>query len=106
VNVATGNGASSASLRPADGTGMSHYVPIACLLILPFLVRYRRGNLLPVVILMASLIGITSCAGSGGGGGGTPASSNGNTPPGTYSIVVNAIANGVSHKTTLTLIVN
>jgi hypothetical protein len=105
LNIATGNGASSASLRPRGGTGMSQLLPIACLLVLPFLFRYR-GNLLPLVILIAGLIGMTSCAGAGGGGGGTPVSSKGNTPPGTYSIVVNATANGVSHKTTLTLIVD
>jgi hypothetical protein len=85
---------------------MSQLLPIACLLVLPFLVRYRRGNLLPVAILMAGLTTITSCTGAGGGGGGTPVSSKGNTPPGTYSILVNATANGVSHKTTLTLIVD
>jgi len=55
---------------------------------------------------MASLIGMSSCAGAGGGGGGTPASPNGSTPVGTYSIVVTATASGVSHKTTLTLIVD
>ena len=106
VNIATANGASSAGIHPRGGTGMSQLLPIACLLVLPFLVRYRRGNLLPVAILMAGLITITSCTGAGGGGGGTPVSSKGNTPPGTYSILVNATANGVSHKTTLTLIVD
>jgi hypothetical protein len=106
VNIATANGASSAGIHPRGGTAMSQLLPIACLLVLPFLVRYRRGNLLPVAILMAGLTTITSCTGAGGGGGGTPVSSKGNTPPGTYSILVNATANGVSHKTTLTLIVD
>jgi hypothetical protein len=106
VNIATGNSLSSAGIHPFSGTRVPHLLPIACLLVLPFLVRYRRTNLFPLAILMIGLIGITSCAGSGGGGGGTPVSPNGNTPPGTYSIVVNATANGVSHKATLTLIVD
>jgi len=56
---------------------------------------------------MAALLGITSCAGAGGGGGGTPPTQSGNaTPAGTYSVVVTATANGVSHKTTLTLTVD
>jgi len=55
---------------------------------------------------MTGLIGIAGCAGAGGGGGGTPASPGGSTPAGTYSIVVTATASGVSHKTSLTLIVD
>jgi hypothetical protein len=58
------------------------------------------------MILIAGLIGIVSCAGSGGGSGGAPLSTNQNTPAGTYSVVVTANANGVAHRTTLTLIVD
>jgi len=53
-----------------------------------------------------ALIGITSCAGAGGGGGGAPVSPNGNTPAGTYSVVISARASGVSHTATITLIVD
>jgi hypothetical protein len=59
-----------------------------------------------MIMLMAGLIGIASCAGAGGGGGGIPSSTNQNTAAGTYSVVVTANANGVSHNTTVSLIVD
>jgi hypothetical protein len=55
---------------------------------------------------LLSVIGVTSCAGAGGGGGGTPPSPGSKTPGGTYSVVVTATANGVSHKVTLTMTVD
>ena len=104
VNIATGAATSTAGLaRP--GGGRSYLLPLTCLAALPIAVRWRRRKWW-LGILMASLIGMSSCAGAGGGGGGTPASPNGSTPVGTYSIVVTATASGVSHKTTLTLIVD
>jgi hypothetical protein len=104
VNISTGLG-QSASARPASEKSAPYLVPLSCLLALPIAVAFRRRTGW-LVILMASLIGLTSCAGSGGGGGGSPAPSNQNTPVGTYSVVVTATANGLSHKTTLTLIVD
>jgi hypothetical protein len=57
--------------------------------------------------IFISSFGMLSCAGAGGGGGAAPPSSiNINTPPGTYSVVVTATANGLSHKITLTLTVD
>jgi hypothetical protein len=104
VNISTGL-AQSASSLPEWGKHGSYLLPLSCLIALPIAVgfRNRKGWL---VVLMASLIGLASCTGSGGGGGGTPAPSNQNTPAGTYSIVITATANGVSHKTALTLIVD
>jgi hypothetical protein len=104
VNVATGGSSSSASLA-GPGDARSYMLPLVCLVALPIAVGSRKRKWW-LTILMAGLIGITSCAGAGGGGGGTPSSPNGSTPAGTYSIVVTATASGVSHKTTLTLTVD
>lgn len=53
------------------------------------------------------MFGMSSCSGSGGGTGGTPPhGDNGNTPPGTYSIQVAIVSNGVAHTVTLSLTVD
>jgi len=61
-----------------------------------------------LALLMLSSFGLASCAGAGGGGSGAPPSNsaNGTTPPGTYSVVVTATANELSHKITLHLTVD
>ena len=104
VNIATGGNPASASLS-GRGEARPYMLPLVCLAALPIAFESKRRRWW-LTILMTGLIGITSCAGAGGGGGGTPASPNGSTPAGTYSIVVTATASGVSHKTTLTLIVD
>ena len=104
LNVSTGSSHSTASLS-AWRRSRSDLLPLSCLIALPIGFAFRRrGRWL--IILMTGLIGIVSCAGAGGGGGGKPASTNQSTPAGTYSIVVTANANGVSHNTNLTLIVD
>ena len=104
VNLLTGVGQSASALPHWDSSA-PYLIQLSCLIALPIAVgsRKRRGWLL---ILIAGLVGLASCAGSGGGGGGTPAPSNQSTPAGTYSVVLTATANGVSHKTTVTLIVD
>jgi len=80
----------------------------AGLLMLPVAIRCRRRGTFLLAVLVLSSFGLESCAGAGGGGGGTPPSNpaNGATPPGTYSVVVTASANGLSHKITFNLTVD
>jgi len=81
-------------------------MPFMYLIVLPIAFAFRRRGRWPL-ILMVGLIGLMSCAGAGGGGGGgTTTAPNQGTPAGTYSVVVTASANGISHKTTITLIVD
>ncbi len=110
VQVATG--LSSTSAQNADrvpGPSPSRVFLVAVsLFLLPLAFTRRRRNLLLNAIILLSSFGITSCAGAGGGEGGSPppGSTNKNTPPGTYSVVVTATADGLSHKITLTLTVD
>ena len=103
VSIATGSNHASANLTKPKNT-RSPLVPLICLA-LPIAFGFRRFRGWRMILMMG-LIGLLSCAGAGGGGGGTPISPNGNTPAGTYSIAVTATANGVSHKTALTLTVD
>jgi hypothetical protein len=63
-----------------------------------------------IVFLAILLGGVSSCTSSGGGSStGTSTGTGtgtGSTPPGTYSIVVTASSNGVSHPITLKLTVD
>lgn len=64
----------------------------------------RGGTMTSMVLLLGlSITGLTACAGgsSGGGGGG-----GGGTPIGTYTVTATAAASGLSHSTTITLVVN
>jgi hypothetical protein len=77
------------------------------LVLMPIAIRRRqRGTLFALLIL--SSFGLASCSGAGGGGSGAPPSNptNGSTPAGTYSIVVTASSNELSHKVTLKLTVD
>jgi hypothetical protein len=101
VQIATG--VTSTSARKGNLPG---YLPrgllFACgLLLLPFAFRRKCKGIFWMVLLLAPF-GMASCAGAGGGGGGSPpASGNKSTPAGTYSVVVAATANGLSHKITV-----
>lgn len=109
VQIATGLSTSTANVSHRPENQLLHMLPLACLLFaLPAAFRRVRKTSFLLVIIGLALIGITSCAGAGGGGGGTPppGSSNNNTPAGTYSVVVTATADGISHKTTLMLTVD
>jgi len=104
LNISTGLSHSSASLGK-EMRSRSYLLPVTCLIVLPIAFGFRRRGVW-MIMLMAGLIGIASCAGAGGGGGGIPSSTNQNTAAGTYSVVVTANANGVSHNTTVSLIVD
>lgn len=104
LSVSTGPSRSSASLS-APGRSNSYLIPFACLIVLPISFVFRRRRVW-MILLMAGLVGIASCAGAGGGGGGTPPSTNQNTAAGTYSVLVTASANGVSHNRTVSLVVD
>lgn len=109
VQIVTGQSSTKAGLSGSGGTRGIGAFSLACLLVcLPLAVRRKRSILFQLVFLAFAVMGIAGCASSGGGTGGTPPSgpSNSNTPAGKYSIVVTATANGVSHKTTLTLTVD
>jgi hypothetical protein len=110
VRIATGVASSSAqSAAPAHRGGHLRGALFIALgvLVLPIAIRRKRLGALFSLVLLLSVAGISSCAGSGGGGGGTPPVSPGsNTPAGTYPVVVTATASGVSHKVTLTLTVD
>lgn len=105
LNISTGLGQSASGL-PRWERSTVRLLPLSCVIVLPIGIGWRKRRSL-LMILMAGVIGLASCAGSGGGGGGTPpVSSNRNTPAGTYSVVVTATANGVSHNVTVTLVVD
>ena len=86
------------------------------LLLLPLLAHRRRsawGSLVLLMIISGSLIlgcgGSSSSSNGSGGSGGTPPSSGGGgssaTPPGTYTLTVNATAGSVTATQALTLTV-
>ena len=107
LQIATGTSLSSAG-KSGPKVSALHLLPLTCTLIVLPVFLSRRSKVALVVILSVCLIAITSCAGAGGGSGGAPPSGSGKTttPAGTYSVVVTATANSVSHKTTLTLVVD
>jgi hypothetical protein len=105
LNISTGISSSTAGLHTSGEKRISRVLPFLCLLFLPFAMRSRSRSRW-VLALLAGVVGIASCAGAGGGGNGPPASANNNTPAGTYSIVVTATASGVSHSTTVKLVVD
>jgi hypothetical protein len=67
----------------------------------------RRGLLLLATTLVAFVGGLSSCAGSGGSTGSSgQLNLGGGTPAGSYGVTVSASANGVTHSSTVTLVVN
>lgn len=108
VQIATGLASSTAqSTIPARGSHLRGTLFLACgVLVLPLAIRRKRLGSLFTAIVLLSVIGVTGCAGAGGGGGGAPPTPGSKTPGGTYSVVVTATANGVSHKVTLTMTVD
>jgi uncharacterized repeat protein (TIGR03803 family) len=68
----------------------------------------RFGGILVLVVLLfaVSVIGLDGCGGgNGGGSAGSGGGSGGGTPVGTYTVTVMGTASGLSHATTLTLVV-
>ncbi|WP_348264971.1 choice-of-anchor D domain-containing protein [Telmatobacter sp. DSM 110680] len=107
AQIATGFSAAS-SRNAGPSARLPRSLLFACgLLLLPLAVRRRFRGVFFMTILLLAPFGISSCAGAGGGSSGAPPiSANKNTPAGTYSVVVTATANGLSHKITLTLTVD
>ncbi len=103
LSLVTGTASSAAKNRTARTSAF--FLP---LLLLPLALRKRRRLLLPLVLLVAIVATMSSCTearligtiGPGGGG------SNNNTPPGTYTIPVNATADGLTQQTTVTVTVD
>jgi hypothetical protein len=68
----------------------------------------RVGGILVLVVLLfgISVIGLEGCGGgNGAGSGGSGSGSGGGTPVGTYAVTVTGTASGLSHATTLALVV-
>jgi hypothetical protein len=99
---------SSSALRPGSLGGWQAFPPIFAIAMLPWVLRYRRRLILPIVgVSLFAVIGLTGCSSSGGGSGGTPPPPvTHTTPAGTYSIPVVIGASGVQHTVTLTLVVD
>lgn len=104
MSVLTGGSSSTAALRKPGEKRFLPLLPVLCLIFLP-VVGLSRSRAVWLVVLITCVIGTIGCAGSGGGRV-SSASSNSNTPAGTYSIVVSATANGISHSTTVKLSVD
>ncbi len=110
VKIATGISSTSAqntghSPRPFALRGF--FVGFG-LILMPIAIRRRQRGTFLFALLILSSFGLAGCAGAGAGGSGAPPSNptNGSTPAGTYSIVVTATANGLSHKIALNLTVD
>jgi hypothetical protein len=98
---------STGALQPGVGFGGKPLMLACGLILLPLFARRRRAlfSLLAVVCVLA--VFAAGCAGGGGGTASTPPSSSTHTvAPGTYSVQVQATANGLQHAVTLKLIVN
>jgi hypothetical protein len=106
VNIETGQGASTASMRGPRGWPL---LPLSLgLILLPLALRKRRRGLMLVAMLAITTAGVTSCLTASGGGktGLQNPGGPGTTPPATYSIPVAVTADGVAHSITLTLTVD
>jgi hypothetical protein len=104
LQVSTGSPAAAVRARRS---GMWGILPFACgLLLLPLGWKRRRKVWYSALLLAMMAGGVSSCAVSGGGAGGGGHDIPGTTPTGTYSILVTATSNGLSHSTTLTLTVD
>ena len=108
LKIATGISSSSAwntghSPRPF---AFGRFLVGLGLILGPLAIRRRQRGAFLLVLLGWCSFGLTSCAGAGRGGAAPPSPTNGTTPAGTYSVVVTATANGLSHKITFTLTVD
>jgi hypothetical protein len=101
VKIATG-GSTARLKRPFGWPAL----PLFCgLAYLPLALRRRRRVLAMILLLAVLAGGVSSCSSSGGGSSTGTGTGTGTTPE-SYSIVVTASSNGVSHPITLTLIVD
>jgi hypothetical protein len=109
VTVLVATGVPSNSARMVRPSSSAQVATLGCLGLVP-LACWRKRKSIALAILLTILAGsVSSCSGSGGGTGGTPTAGNSgssNTPPGTYSISVNVMSNGVTHQVTFSLTVD
>ncbi len=109
VTVLVATGVASNSSRLIHPPGWAPVATLWGLCLLP-LACWRKRKPITLAILLVILAGaVSSCSGSGGGTGGTPtagSSGNSNTPPGTYTILVNVTSNGVVHQVAFSLTVD
>jgi hypothetical protein len=106
--ISTGAGTKAALVRREGGPGWRGPLMLACgLLALPLAWRRRRFPLqvlLTAMMLAGALGALSGCAGAGGSQ--AQLQLGGGTPPGSYTVTVNATSAGVVHSATVTLIVN
>ncbi|HEY5381468.1 MAG TPA: choice-of-anchor D domain-containing protein [Acidobacteriaceae bacterium] len=111
VTVQTGQSTQTARLlRPRVPGNSSRAPALLALLALPLIFALRRRTLVRLLplLLLGTFLGLSGCGssrtipGGGGGGGGGGGSA---TPSGTYTLVVNASAAGLTHSVNLTLTV-
>jgi len=109
--VATGGSTGTSGAGPSRGLAAAA-VFASILLLLPFpRTRSFRRHLCRfsslLLLVVALVLGVTSCAGAGGSGGsGGQVDQGGLTPAGTYMIQVSATASGITHSTSVTVVVN
>jgi hypothetical protein len=108
AEIATGLTQTNARSAPTSLTSPWPALPLVCgLALLPLALRRRRRALLLIALLAVLVGGVSSCTESSiGSTTSTSKTGTGTTPPASYSIVVTASSNGVSHQVTLTLTVD
>jgi hypothetical protein len=108
LGIATGAPTKASLIRERSGPGWRGTIMLACgLVALPLVWRRRRLRLqmLCLAMMLAGMsYGVTGCAGSSGSGG--QSHLGGGTPPGSYTVTVNATSAGVTHSVTVTVVVN
>lgn len=108
VTLSTNGTASSSSVVPSSAVrGMKAPASLVALGVVPLLgllclVRKQRRALASAALLLL-LAGILSCGGGGSSNGPPPPSTN--TPPGTYTVSINATSATIRHSTPVTLVV-
>jgi hypothetical protein len=107
VSLGIGTGAPTVALA-REKHGRGGVALLVCgMLGLPLIAKRRKlwlRLLLPTLMLAGASVGVSSCAASGGSGG--QLHLGGGTTPGSYTVMVTASANGVSHSRSVTLVVN
>jgi hypothetical protein len=106
VMVAVSTGSPTAAVRE-QRPRIWEFLPAACCLLLLRLGRKKRRKVWFSLLLLALMAGgVSSCTVSGGGTGDAGHDIPGTTPTGTYSILVTATSNGLSHSTPVILTVD
>jgi hypothetical protein len=112
-NVVVGIATGAPTTGKLEGGWRGPALMLCGVLALPLIwVRRKEKVLLGVVLLVALVSCVSSCAGSSGGSGGSGGgpggqqNPGGGTPPGSYTVPVTATSAGVTHSSTVTVVVN